>query len=357
MLKTLLKYKIFYLVIGVFIHLQIIAQLYTEAPWFVSLNRIDGDFKVHTDKLQHFNGVNPYGFDMEVGKWLLSERIRGQYGVYSKWGVQFNYSNYNHKDLGYTINTLMFIEPLLKAREKWRISVKAGVGIGYVSNPYHEVDNPYNQAYSTKFVYPLQGGVTVYYFFNKQFAVKASGSFRHISNGGVEQPNLGINHTAYGVGVEYILRKYNVKPINTVKYNRDNVKRTVLLLGYSQKRDTTFSGADDILNVMVNRSFQVSRNTGIAFGGLMEYQQNKNADEIKEQIGIGAYIGNEFFIGNIRFGQQLGIYVLKRNEAPTLLFQNYYLRYLLKQHWVVGANLKGHGIDADYLLMQLGYVF
>ncbi len=337
--------------------MQLDGQMYTDTPWYISINRIDGDFQVHTDKLQYFNGINPYGFDMEVGKWLLSDRIKGRYGVYSKWGLQLNYTNYNHKDLGYIINTLMFVEPLFKARQKLRISVKAGAGIGYVSNPYHEIDNPYNQAYSTKFVYPLQGGVTVYYFFNKQFGFKASGSFRHISNGGVKQPNLGINHTAYGVGVEYILHKYNVNPINTAKFNKDKEKRTVLLVGYSQKRDTILSGVDHVLNLLVNRSFQVSRSTGIAFGGLMEYQQNKDADEIKEQIGIGAFIGNEFFIGNIRFGQQLGLYIMKRNKAPTLLFQNYYLRYLLKQHWVVGANLKVHGIDADYLLLQLGYVF
>ncbi len=342
---------------SVFIHFQLIGQLYTDTPWFVSLNRIDGKFHVHTDKLQYFNGVNPYGFEAEIGKWQFSERIKSRYGIYSKWGLQLNYTNFNHKDLGYTVNSLLFIEPLFKVKGKLRISFKAGTGIAYVSNPYHEEDNSYNKAYSTKFVFPLQGGLNVYYFINKQFAIKASGSFRHISNGGVKQPNLGINYPVYGLGLEYLLQKYNVKPINTSKFFRDKEKRTSMLLGYSQKNDTTAIKAESIYNFMVNRSFQISRNNGMTLGGLLEFHDVEMVEKIMDQISMGTYIGNEFFIGKIRFGQQMGIYVFRRKSAPNLLFQNYYLRYLLKEHWVIGADLKAHGIEADYMLIQIGFVF
>ncbi|MCW3786114.1 acyloxyacyl hydrolase [Plebeiibacterium sediminum] len=357
MLRITFKHKIFFVLVGVFIHFQLVGQLYTDTPWYVSFNRIDGDFQVHTEKLQYFNGVNPYGFDIDVGKWLLASQIKERYGIYSKWGMQISYANFNHKDLGYTVNSVMFIEPLIKARGKLRVSLKTGAGVGYVSNPYHKTDNPFNKAYSTKFVFPMQGSLNAYYFINKQFAIRASGSFRHVSNGGVKQPNLGVNYIAYGLGVEYILQKYNVNPVNTIKANKEKEKRTVILLGYSQKRDTLAIGAVHIFNIILNRSFQISRNTAIVLGGLVEYQHIQDAEVINERLGIGPVIGNEFFIGDIRFGQQLGIYILKRNDAPTLLFQNYYLRYLLKQNWVIGADLKVHGIDADYLLFQLGYVF
>ncbi len=173
----------------------------------------------------------------------------------------------------------------------------------------------------------------------------------------MKQPNLGINYTAYGLGVEYLLDKYKVKPINTVNIYRKKVKRMALLLGYSQKKDTLVTKTENIFSIMINKSFQISRTTGLTLGGLLEYQDAKNVENVKYQIGIGPYIGNEFFIGNVRFGQQLGIYVLRRKKVPNLLFQNYYLRYLLKEHWVIGADLKVHGIEADYILVQLGVVF
>ncbi len=112
-MRILLKYKTCCLIVCVFIHLPLIGQLYTDTPWFVSLNRIDGDFQVHSDKLQYFNGVNPSGFEMDVGKWLLSENIQSRYGIYSKWGLQINYTNFNHNDLGYTFNSLVRPEKVL----------------------------------------------------------------------------------------------------------------------------------------------------------------------------------------------------------------------------------------------------
>ncbi len=340
---------------AVLVHLQIEGQLITDSPWFISLNNINGNFQVHTDKRQYFNGVNPYGVEVEVGKWLLSNNIQSRYGIYSKWGVQFNYTNFNHEDLGYTLNSLVFIEPLLKARRKWRFSFKAAAGIAYTSNPYEKVNNPHNLAYSSYLAFPLQASISGYYFINKQFAIKVLGSYRHLSNGGVKQPNLGINYLAYGVGLEYILQKYSVMPINTTKFYKEKRKRLDVLIGYSQKNDTLNSGSEAILNVLVNKSFEMSRNNGLTLGGMLEFQDDKSVEEVDGKVGLGAYLGNEFYIGDVRFGQQLGIYALRRKEAPNLLFQNYYLRYLIKEKWIIGANLKAHGINADYILLQIGF--
>ncbi len=356
-MRDTVRYKIYVVIVAILVHFQVVGQLITDTPWFISLNSINGNFQVHTDKLQYFNGVKPYGFEVEIGKWLLLDNIQSRYGIYSKWGVQMNYTNFNHEDLGYTLNSIVFIEPLFKARGKWRFSIKGGAGIAYTNNPYDKVDNPHNLTYSSYFAFPLQVSLNGYFFVNKQFAFKIYGSYRHLSNGGIQQPNLGINYPAYGAGVEYIFQRYSVQPINTTKFYKEKKQRMDVLLGYSQKNDTLESGSENILNFLINKSFEISRSNGLTIGGMLEFQKDKSVENIKDKSGLGAYLGNEFFIGNIRFGQQLGVYVLRRKEAPNLLFQNYYLRYIIKDKWVTGANLKVHGIDADYILFQIGRAF
>ncbi len=336
------------------LHHICIGQLYTDKPFFVSVNSVNGKFQVHTNKLQNFNGVKPYGIDVEVGRWLFSEKMQDSYGIYSKWGLLFNYTDFNQEELGYTLNSIMFIEPLLKARGRWRVSVKFGAGIAFMSNPYSQFSNSKNLTYSTKLAFPLVGSANVYMFLNKRFALKLSGSFRHISNGGIKEPNLGINYPIYGLGVEYLFHDYKVQPLNTKKIYRDKKKRMAILVGYSQKRDTISSEVHNIMNLMLNRSYQMSKAIGISMGGLLEFDQNQ--EELMEQLGVGLYFGNEFIISDIRFGQQLGAYIKKRSDAPNLLFQNYYLRYLYRKRWVFGADLKAHGIVADYLLIQVGFV-
>jgi hypothetical protein len=53
----------------------------------------------------------------------------------------------------------------------------------------------------------LSAGIN--YRFSDKFNIRLSGSFNHISNGGVKYPNLRINFSALGLGLDY---RFNPMP-------------------------------------------------------------------------------------------------------------------------------------------------
>ncbi len=328
----------------------------SDKPLFFGASVYYGKFQVHTKSLYPYNGTNPLGVELEMSQLLLSDHIRETFGTFIKWGLGLNYVNFAHDDLGYAVSGLAYIEPLIKPHGRWRYSIKLGGGLAYMSHPYDKMHNPQNLTYSTHLAFPLYGGASTYYFLNKQLAIKASASFQHISNGGIKQPNLGINYPVLAIGMEFTNNYYSIPPNKNLKqFNKE--KRYDLLVGYSLKEDTTNTNNVPVATLIMNRSWQVSRINALTLSGLVEYQKLPNYTEPVDQWSVAPLFGNEFLLGQLRFGQQFGAYLLKGEKAPKRLLQNYYLRYKINAHLMTGVNLKAHGRVADYLSVQLGWMF
>ena len=340
-----------------FIMPQVFSQPKTSnKPVFISVGSYYGAFQVHTDKLTTYKGVNPYGIEIEVGQLILTDKVLQSFGIYPKWGFGMSYVNFGHPDLGYTISALSYVEPFFKVSGRLRFSAKAAMGVAYMSSPYELDNNPNNLTYSTHIAFPLIAGINMYHFFNDQWAIKGSASFRHISNGGIKEPNLGINYAVFAFGLEYTPDVYQI-PQERALNPFSKQKRTEILMSYSQKNDTGSVNSRNVFFATINRSIGVGRINALNFGTMVEYQQLFDFNKAIDQWSIAPLIGNEFLIGRFRFGQQLGIYLLQGRKAPNYLLQQYYLRYLFKKYFTTGINLKVHGRVADHLSIQLGYVF
>jgi hypothetical protein len=325
----------------------------SEQPVFIGASLYYGKFQVHTKSLYPYNGTNPYGIEFEISQFLLTDNIRESFGTFIKWGLGLNYVNFAHDDLGYSVTGLGYIEPFIKPRGRWRYSLKMGGGFAFMSNPYDKINNPQNLTYSTQLAFPLFGGASVYYFLNKQLAIKATASYQHISNGGIKQPNLGINYPVIAVGMEFTNHHYSVPPQKKLRQIKKE-KRLDVLAAYSLKEDTTNTNNQSVITLIVNRSWQVSRINALTISGLAEYQQIPDYEKEFDQWSIAPLVGNEFLLGRLRFGQQIGPYIIKGEKAPNLLLQNYYLHYKINAHLMMGINLKAHGRVADYLSFQVG---
>ncbi len=265
------------------------------------------------------------------------------------------YVDFGHPDLGYALTALGYAEPFLKVHGTWRFSARAGMGVAYMSNPYHANSNPLNRTYSTKLAFPLSAGLSAYHFLNDQWAVKTSVSFEHISNGGLKAPNLGINYPLIALALEYSLDTYNGSPVRDLEPIKKQ-QRQELLLAYSIKEDSV-SNNQSIATLFYNRSFGGGRINAFTLAAMLEYRQLNVYENAMDQWSIAPLVGNEFLLGRLRFGQQLGLYLMQASEAPNNLFQNYYLRYQISEHLAAGINLKAHGRVADYLGLQIGFVF
>ncbi|MGQ1787029.1 acyloxyacyl hydrolase [Saccharicrinis sp. GN24d3] len=339
-----------------FLHLTTASQIKpADKPIFISLGAYYGSFRVHTDKLSAFKGVTPRGVEVEFSRWILTEQARQSFGIFPKWGVGLNYVDFGHADLGYSINGVAYVEPFLKAHGNLRLSGKLGTGFAYLNRPYQAQSNPLNRTYSTNFSFPLVGGISAYYFFTNSWALKANASFRHISNGGIKKPNLGINYTVIGLAIEHTSNTYVMPKASKLNPYEKN-KRSEILMGYSWKKDTVNDHKKNVAMLCFNRSFRGGRINAFTLSAMMEYQQNPGTRIAIDQWSIAPLIGNEFLIGDVRFGQQLGVYLLQGATATNNVFQHYYLRYLFRNKFTAGTNLKVHGRVADYLAFQVGII-
>ena len=327
----------------------------SEKPVFVGLNVYCGSFQVHTPKLSAFRVVKPRGVEFELSRWVLTERAWQSFGIYPKLGIGVNYVDFGHSGLGYSVNGVAYVEPFIKAMGRLKFSGKLGTGFAYLSNPYHPETNPLNQTNSTKLAFPLVGGVSGYYFFDDRWSLKTTVSFRHISNGGTKKPNLGINYPVVGIGIEYTSDTYVIPESPKLNAYEKN-KRTELLVGYSSKKDTLRKDDQHVFAAYYNRSFRGGRINAFTLSGMVEYKLGYGQRDVADELSLAPLLGNEFLIGDLRFGQQVGLYLLKGIKAPNDIFQNYYLRYLIQKKMSAGVVLKVHGRVADYLAFQVGVV-
>lgn len=272
-------------------------------------------------------------------------------------GISLNYWNYDHAALGYGIGSFFFFEPFLDYGGRVKVSFKLGMGISYLSNPYNEETNAANLTYSTYFSFPLFVGGTVYYMIKECTALKFTVSFQHISNGGLKQPNLGINYPVLSVGVERALNSYQSPSTPPGLQNYEKERRWEFGVGYAIK---DVEGMDHkvgiwLLNLLY--SHQVSRVNAIIGNWFSEHDNRVMAGNFIDKWRSSLLVGNEFLLGRINFSQQLGIYVFRPLETSSLLLQYYSLQYKISDTLFFGVGLKAHGQVADYLGLRLGVMF
>lgn len=336
------------------IHLSAQNDTLEKRPDFISISYFTGQFQVHSAKLEKYRGTQIRGIELEMSRLFQSPGVHEMSGTKVKLGWAFNYTDYGHQDWDYGLSTQFYIEPFFKCSDRWWLSGRGGIGISYLSHPYHSETNPDNLAYCTHFSFPLNLAFSSYYLFRPRWSIKGSLTFQHISNGGIKQPNLGINYPTFVLGFEYALQDYRLKKYDKPK-SYIKTKGVDILLSYSLKEDTTHVNNTNVITVFAQRAWQVSRINALSLGTLIEYQQMHAKED--DPWSLGCLAGNEFLMGQFLFGQQMGIYVLKGTNARTKLFQNYYLRYKTNSRIMAGVNFKAHGHVADYLCFQLGYAF
>jgi len=94
------------------------------------------------------------------------------------------------------IGTSFFLKAgILPQTSKFQPYIKVGVGLDYMT--LHTSEQ------STQFNFISTGAVGMHYFFKQNIALTLEGSYRHLSNAGIDHPNTGINATIVDAGILY----------------------------------------------------------------------------------------------------------------------------------------------------------
>lgn len=341
-----------------------------QRNYSIGLKAHYGNILPHAKDLWKFGIYNPYGLQFDFG-WFRDEvKSWEQSNCYAKVGFSFIWFNFGYPEvLGNSYNLLFYYEPLLSYKKKFYISLKAGVGPSIMDKPYDEIKNPENEFFSSSLSYIMLVHLNFKYRISPQFTVNASASYNHISNGGVKQPNRGINFPTFNVGFDYNFNQviFNDKISNEPKDFRKEKPRYNIALFGTAKNIGAREGYEQknlpVYGIYGSVSKRLSRMSGLVIGSEITSdgyvkEKMKRLEEDIDHRNISFVIGHELLIGKIKFSQNLCFYLYNPYKSEDdLMYQRYTLQYQITDYLYTGFSLKAHRHVAHIFDVRLGLSF
>ncbi|MEM8894049.1 MAG: acyloxyacyl hydrolase [Bacteroidota bacterium] len=322
----------------------------------------------HSTELQDISSTAPIGIQLDWSSIKTSDKAWESCNCYGQVGVAFNYFNYqNPNQLGSSYNLTYFAEPYLSYRNRLFFSLRAAAGITYLNQVHDPIDNPENTFYSAPISFLLVLGLNLNYRLLDQVTLTGGLHYNHISNGGMKQPNKGMNFPTMTLGIKYHPEAIQLE----VREKRNDQKGK--LSGYL-RFFTSFPEVDTDTTTNTDNSREILLGLG---GGALYHFTHTNAVNIGVELIrdgsfaksaeitgdpydaylVGLLVGHNFVFGRLTFNQQLGWYAY-RNYPPLdrNFYQRYEILYRIGEKWQLGTSLIAHGHVAENLDFRLGYL-
>jgi hypothetical protein len=310
---------------------------------------------------------NPFGLEIS-GQWILNDpKHTRKLGLISKRGFAFHYVNFdNPQVLGHTVALVPFVEPLIQPWQNFYGSIRFGLGPAWLTKLYDPETNPTNLFFSFPLSLWAMLNAHVHYKINPKWEISAGINYNHISNGGMKNPNKGMNFPTYNAGINYALQPLNM---TRPEKNKDWKKLPknygyINLIGTLKNMDPA-PGYPELTRcwsygIQVMGARRVGRFSGLALG--TEWIHDGFADETLERLGDsksawkgGALIGHELLVGKVSLSTLLGVYVFNPSGDLDPVYQRYTLQYNAGRRLILGSSLKTHRHVADVFDLRIGW--
>ncbi len=337
------------------------------APPVIGIRPHYGFIIVHSRDIRPVKDSYPFGVGIEISRHQNSKKTFDRCLCFPRLGVSTIFWDYNSREiLGRGVNSIFFVEPFFGINNKVNFSFRAGAGFAYANRPYDETTNPDNLSYSTRFSFALQVATSLNLWISEKLLFNVSANYNHISNGGMKEPNKGINYPTASIGIDYYLRKSKFERFPPEDWRSEPSKKgRFIVSAFATSRDLKVKDERKkypAAGLNIRLSQRVSRLNAIN-GGIEIMGDWKNRELLKirgenpEYLMAGLFAGNDFLLGRFLFGQQFGAYLYNPVGGRPDVFQRYYLEFMINSRIIAGTGLKAHGHVADFLDFRLGILF
>jgi hypothetical protein len=321
-----------------------------------------GSIIAHSKELTEISQSSPYGFQLEWSRFKTSDQAWQTCNCYGRTGLSFAYFNYdNPKQLGSAYNLSYFAEPYLFYKGPLKFSMRATVGLSYLTRVYDEEDNPENIFFSAPLSFLLQLGLAANYEVGAHGSFNLAYNFNHISNGGQKQPNKGMNFPTVSLGYDYFFRRAELqdKPASLKTYH-PAIWSYVILLGSFRSSDPTATYSNHArTGISFGISKPLSRISNITAGVELTYdgayrEEIEEADLEESALITALLLGHQFSFGRVYFLTQMGMKLSRpRTVESRVFYQSYGLWYRLNRRLGLGSGLIAYGHIADHIDARL----
>lgn len=318
----------------------------------------------HSQEVQNTKGANPVGIEFFYAKRDTSVKTYNACKCNTQQGLNLVYFNYDNRILGHVLALNYVFEPTFNLSENSALSIKGQFGLAYQSNPYHEIKNPNNMSYSLPVSFYAGLSLSTSYLLSQRTQIGLYGNYLHTSNGGIKDPNKGVNWPTANVSLTYYLTPF--EKLNYIKQNAAiNKKPYFQLFSFYSSRTTAIGQKErySIFGLYADIVKPLSAINGLVASAevyndlsVAKRLENDKLDNISS-IRSGITAGHVFLLGKFNLTQQLGFYLYN----PSPYFRSFYHRYMLnyetKHKIIIGLSLKAHAQVANFVDFRLGYRF
>lgn len=322
-----------------------------------------GSIIAHAKDVENTAGSRPLVFEAEYYKRHLSESVWNLCRCYPGTGFNLAFKDYDNDVLGYGFHVAYFVEYHFFKNLRVSPAIRGSTGLEYNTNPYHKVNNPYNQSYSFYLNAFLQFSFLTSIRINDNLFLDFQLAFNHISNGGLRQPNRGINWPSLGGGIFYtaayspsINRSEQIPEIKECErsFHRVSLNFSAHSKTFEKKERFLIVASDYLFGYRIN-----NLNTlllGIDYSldySLKRHIEYYNLDYSPNRFGVVG--GHEFTMGDFGFSQKLGAYIYNEPRLNDLVYHKWSLCYNLYNGFMLGVELKAHRHVAEFVTFNVGF--
>lgn len=315
----------------------------------------------HSKDVQNTSGANPIGLEFLYTKQRKDEAAWQLCNCYLNKGFGINYFNYDNRILGEAAAVFYVLEPQFKLSNRLKFLMTSSTGFSFLSNPYHKTTNPNNMSYSLPVSFYVGLGSGLQYQLSEHFQLGLIGHYLHVSNGGLKDPNKGINWPSANLRLTY-----NLQPNTLPSYTKKQLlhtKQNKFSASFFHSTKTAAPGEKKrhfIYGLQTYFSRSVSTLHAFSFGGeffidhaLQEKLKRNGLNKSHNRAGL--LVGHEFLFGKFIFSQQLGYYVYSPSPYFTKFYHRWGLLYYTNSRLALGFNLLAHAQVANFLDLRITY--
>jgi hypothetical protein len=345
-----------------------------RSPLQLGLKGHQGFIIPHSRELIDVSRSTPRGLELNLNWLLADEKHVREAGLIARRGFSAYFVHFdNPAVLGHSFALVPYVEPLFWPWKRLHAGLQFGLGAAYVSKVYDAQTNPSNLFFSLPVSLWAMFNARVYYDLHPHWQLALGFNHNHISNGGMKNPNKGMNFPTFNAGLHH-----NLAPLRLQRPAKDrswreqprnyryvmavgSVKNLNATVEFPETTPTLLYGAQAMFGRRIGRMSNLSVGMEWLFDGYAQALDGRAG--LRRSPWKGAFmIGHELSVGRVRFHVHLCPYIFNpagsdMDPLDDPLYQRYGLYYRFGRHLLVGSSLKTHRHVADVADVRVGWIW
>lgn len=319
----------------------------------------------HADEIEPVSGTNPAGVEINYNRINTSKASWNVFSAFWFSGVSAGYHDFGNSVTGGALFLTAYAEPVIHHGGDFFFSVRGGAGLSYHTSIFDTITNPANKFFATRISFPVYVSARFNYRLSHRTVITLAGNYNHISNGGIKQPNFGMNFPTFSLGLYHYQREFPVFHRNFNNERKIDPRITLtaqILSGYRVVDETDEYPEKGAIaaGVHIRAAKQLtgfySLNAGaelIIDGAIREKIRREGVKLDHKRAALTA--GQDFLFGRVVFSQYLGFYVYSPYKAFRDIYQKYELSFRISPAISAGTFLKAHLYIAELMGFNVSY--